>query len=271
MNKIFTKNLLFLAIFIVFGFGSALAQTITIGTVDPGPYGQGSTIAVPFAVSGGSCIGKTNSFSLYLSDAGGGFGAPKLIGTITDFYATFINGIIPNGTPAGAGYKVMVQSTLPAVTSTISAAFAINGSGGVIAGVNSSTISPNFPEVFGACNGKDGTSYAFVNASSPGATVTATFFNELSQASEGTQAISPSANFIAKASSYTVYVKATVGGAVGTKGYILINNSVFNSFGATGSTTSCLGSGTGLSYNVDITSSNGIQNNQDALDKLILV
>ena len=126
MNKIFTKSLFFSAFFIAFAFGHSFAQTITIGAVDPGPYGQGSTIAVPFAVSGGSCISKTNTFNLYLSDAGGGFGAPVLIGTITDFYATFINGIIPAGTPAGGGYKVLVKSTQPAITSTASAAFTIN-------------------------------------------------------------------------------------------------------------------------------------------------
>jgi len=261
MKKIFTKGLFLLATFTVFVCGHALAQTITIGNVDPGPYAPGSTITAPIKVTG-TCVTPTTVYNLYLSNAAGSFAAQKLIGTYSDFYATFVNGVIPAGTPAGNGYELKVVSTNPAVTSTISAAFSINASGGVTAAVSSQLINPTYPEVFGTCSGTNGTSYNFVDQSTIGSTVTATFFNELTQASEGTLTpTAPGVNFVAKAAQYTITVKAVNNGVVGTKSYFLINNAVNTSFGVTGSNTICLTGGGTLSYNVDISSPSGIQNN----------
>src|SRR5665213_1970639 len=214
MNKTFTKRLFFFAIFIVFAFGHAFAQTITVGNVDPGPYAPGSTISAPVSVTG-TCVNTTTTYNLYLSDATGSFSAQKLIGTFANFYTTFVNGIIPAGTLAGNGYEVKVVSVNPAVTSTISAPFSINAGTGVVASLSSQLIKPAYPEVFGTCSGVANTAYSFVDKSTAGSTVTASFFNELTQASAGS--ITPNASgvsFTAAAAQYTITVKAVNGGIV---------------------------------------------------------
>src|ERR1700741_3724186 len=101
MFRIFTRYIPFLALFILFTVKGAFAQTITIGAVNPGPYTPGSSIAVPITISDASnCIQQNNTYNLYLSDATGNFIAGgTLIGTYTGFYASFINGVIPNATP----------------------------------------------------------------------------------------------------------------------------------------------------------------------------
>jgi PKD repeat protein len=264
MNINLSKKLFFLIIFNLLTL-VVTAQTISIGSVDAGPYGQGSTISVPIKVDVTSgCLSTTNAYRLYLSDANGNFGAQKEIGSISGFYATFINGTIPAGTPAGSSYKVRVISTAPVVTSTTSTAFAINNTTGVVAGVSSQIINPQYSEVFGTCNGKANgtTAYTFLNESSSGASATVTFFNDLAQTAEGgTAMLSPSTLFNAKAANYTVTVKAVSNGIIGTKSFLLLNNVVNTSFGVTGSTTICLANGGALTFNVDITSATGIQNN----------
>jgi PKD repeat protein len=266
MNISYAKKLFFLVIFIL-PVLFARAQTITVGNVDAGPYGSGSTISIPIRLSNGSgCFAMNNVFDLYLSDANGNFGAQKKIGSISGFYATFVNGIIPAGTPAGTGYKLQVVSTAPVVTSSTSAAFTINNSAGVVAAVSSQIINPQYPEVFGTCNGTPNTTtkYTFLNQSTSGASVTATFFNDLAQTAEGgTVPVSPSAILNANAANYTVTVKAVNGGIVGTKSYLLMNNVANSGLGATGITSVCLSNGSGdLTFNADITSpQTGLQNN----------
>jgi PKD repeat protein len=258
MKKLLIKSLFFLTIFTALWPGKLLAQTITVGNVDPGPYAPGSSISVPISVTG-NCV---TTYSLYLSDASGSFANKVSIGTFSSFYATFVNGVIPAGTPVGSGYIVEVISANPSLTSSNSAAFTINAGMGVTAAVSSQLINPTYPEIFGTCIGVNNASYSFINKSTPGSTVTASFFNEQTQTTEGsftpTTAGTP---FTAKASQYTITVKAVNGGVVGTKSYLLINNSVNNSFGVTGSNTVCLSAGGILSYNVDITSASGVQNN----------
>ena len=227
MSISYAKKLFFLVIFIL-PVLFARAQTINVGSIDAGPYGSGSSISIPIKLSNGSgCFAMNNVFDLYLSDANGNFGAQKKIGTISGFYATFVNGIIPAGTPAGTGYKLQVISTAPVITSGTSSAFTINNSAGVLAAVSSQIINPQYPEVFGTCNGTPNTTtkYTFLNQSTSGASVTATFFNDLAQTAEGgTVSVSPSAILNANAANYTVTVKAVNGGIVGTKSYLLMNN-----------------------------------------------
>ena len=264
MNIEYAKKVFFLVIFNLFTLFAA-AQTISIGNVDAGPYGQGSTISVPIKVNTASgCLSTANVYNLYLSDAGGNFNTQRKIGSISGFYATFVNGIIPTGTPAGNGYKVRVISANPVVTSASSLTFTISGSAGVVAAVSSQIINPQYPEVFGTCNGKANgtTAYTFLNESASGASVTATFYNDLKQIAEGgSAALSPSAIFNAAAANYTVTVKAVQNGITGTRSYLLLNNIVNTSFGVTGSTAICLANGGDLTFNVDITSPTGIQNN----------
>jgi len=259
MDNTFTKKLFFLAIFTLFIITGVFAQTITVGTVDPGPYGQGSSIAVPINVNtSGGCVNSGNTYNVYLSDASGNFTPGTLIGSYTGVYATFVNGVIPNGTPAGAGYKVEVKSTNPAVTSTVSAAFSISGNPGVTASLTTSeTVSAG---VFGRCVGSTA-AYSFT--SSAGGTVTASFFNESTQAYESSNVSIPG-NFTPATTNYTVTGKSVNGsGTVGTFDYQLVNNVVVNPFSPFGTPFVCIpAGGTGdLQFIMPITGPGGIINN----------
>ncbi len=243
MDKIATKRLFLLAIFALFTFTRVFAQTITVGTIDPGPFGQGSTISVPITINdAGGCISQSNTFNLYLSDASGNFSPGTIIGSYTGFYTPFIDGIIPAGTPAGAGYKVMVKATAPAVSSSASAAFTVNSLPGVVASVTSSDILGS--DVFGKCIGAPGANFLISNTSAAGTTVTASFFNEQTQTFEGQDIPIPTSgyNFIAaNTTNYTIIVKSVdANGTVGTHDYQLINNLIRSNLGNTGNGFVCL-------------------------------
>lgn len=261
MNKFYIRLLLLLSLSLLF-CDKIFAQTITIRTLDPGPYGQGSTIGVPINIgSSGGCIQQGNTFNLYLSDANGSFTNQKLIGSFTGFYASYVNGVIPNGTPAGTGYRVRVATTSPATTGASSVPFTISASAGVQASVSGPVINTNYPDFFGNCFGKEGGQYDIVNNVS-GATVTANFYNELSQTDEGTYTLNPDQNFSAHTSNYTIFVKTTNNGIVGTKAYTLLNNINNINFGSTSSGPVCLyNNSVALTYNVDVLTSSGIQKN----------
>ncbi|MFI5157607.1 MAG: PKD domain-containing protein [Sphingobacteriales bacterium] len=266
MNKIFIKSV-FLVIPLLFAFTSLIAQTITIGSIDTGPYGSGSTIAVPFTVNDASgCITQNNIYSLYLCDASGNPipGAP--VDTIKNFYGTAFNFTVPVGTPAGT-YTFIVKSSSPAVSSSASSPFTISATaGGTAAATCPSTqiADPTYPTVYGTCSGSNGMQYTFTNASSSGSTVTATFFNEFTQTIEASNvSLNPNYTFTANAANYIVTVKSvSASGIVSTYSYQLVNNVVNSNFGSTGNSTACLVSGFAqLTYTIDITSANGIQHN----------
>ncbi|MBS1523054.1 MAG: gliding motility-associated C-terminal domain-containing protein [Bacteroidetes bacterium] len=261
MDRTFTKHLFFLAI-LLFTITGAFAQTITVGTVDPGPYGQGSSIAVPINVNtSGGCVNSGNTYNLYLSDASGNFSPGTLIGSYTGVYGTYVNGVIPNGTPAGAGYKVEVKSTNPSVTSSVSSAFTISSNPGVTASLTESeTVSAG---VFGRCVGST-SPYTFTSSS--GGTVTASFFNEGSQSYEASNVSVPAGGyaFTPNTANYTVTGKSVdASGTVGTYDYQLVNNVVVNPFSPFGTPFVCMpagGSGD-LQFIMPITGPGGIINN----------
>jgi PKD repeat protein len=262
MDKIFTKSLISVLLFYLLTINAAFSQTVALRSFISGTYGQGSTISVPFRITG--CFGSTNQFRLYLSDPTGNFTAKTLIGTYTGFYASFVNGVIPTGTPAGALYKVRVETTTPIITTIAeSAVFTISPLPGTVAATTSASVnSVTYPDVFGECLGSSGQSYPFINKSTANAVpvaATANFYNELTQADEGTFVLNK--NFAANAANYTVTVSADNAGIIGTRSYLLMNNVINNSFGASGSTTVCLSGANSLTYNVDVSSPNGIQNN----------
>ncbi|MFI5163099.1 MAG: PKD-like domain-containing protein [Sphingobacteriales bacterium] len=264
MGKSLAGRLFFAVIFFLFTIPAAFAQTITIGAVDPGPYGQGSTIAVPITINdASSCTPPGTKYTLLLSNAAGAFAPGTTIGTYNEFYTTFVNGKIPN-VIAGTGYKVEVKSST-GVTSSISNAFTINATPGVIAGVTSQIMSTTYPEIFGQCSGAPNSPFAFGYASTTGAATTATFYNELTKTTEQSNATIPatgSYTFTANTGNYTVSVKATMGGIVGTYDYQLVNNVINTNIGSTGSLTVCLNNNQApLTINVDISSATGIQFN----------
>jgi len=253
MGKTFTKGLFFLLLPLLVITAAASAQTITVGTIDPGPYGQGSSITLPFHIDNTSgCIALGNTFKLVLSNATGSFAAPTVLSTKTGFYETFLNGVIPTTALPGTGYRLRIESTSAGI-SLPSNPFTISAVGGITAGVSSQTISNSNPEVFGVCAAdidNPPPPYDFSNTSTAGSVVTAVFFNEFSQAASAPKPIPTS--FTADLTNYTVIVRAEKGSIIGTKSYTLINNTLYYAFGGTVSTTVCLGSQTPLTYTLPL-------------------
>ncbi|MCC8407932.1 PKD domain-containing protein [Mucilaginibacter sp. UR6-1] len=261
MDKLFTRVLLLLTI-IIGSANTALAQTITLRPVDPGPYGQGSSIGVSFKIdyTGGYFTRTGNTFRLQLSDANGNFGSAVEIGSYTGFYNTYINGVIPSGTPAGSSYRIRIIANSPAVTSTLSNTFSIVGSQGNTPGINSSAYLQNTPDVWGLCEGINNRTFTFTNSNSS-ATVTAKMYNEGNNTALPDLNFSPGASFTASTTNYTIIARAEVGGVIGTKAYPLINNRVFTNLGTSGSNIVCKNDNTELPFFIDYESSAGIQNN----------
>ena len=241
-----------------------LAQTIATGPVDAGPYGKGSTIAVPLTIedSQGKLL-SDNVFKLYLSDATGSFAAEKEIGSYKGFYSTFVNGLIPANTAPG-NYKVRIKSSKPAVVSAPSNEFKIENSAGIVAGIDAptQTISTN-PKTFGNCtSGRPNLRFNFNNASTAGAVVTATFTNGFNEADVKKLTFNGATTeqFTAAVTHYTIFVKAESNGIIGTQAYFLINNTQNTPFSTFGSNTVCLPLGV-LEYGVEINGASGIHSN----------
>ena len=267
MQQQLTKFLILICAFAAFAIPSAFAQTITIGTIDPGPYGPGSTIAVPFHIDdSGGCVALTNTFNLYISDASGSFASSTTpVAYVNAFYATFINYTVPSTFAPAGNYKFMIKATSPAVSSAASAAVPIGTIPGVAAGTTSSAINANYPEVFGQCNGPS-PSYTFTNSSGITATaVSVSLFNESTQLVEAANKNITvfGYTFNAATTNYTVTARAVnAAGIVGTYAYQLINNQVSTNVGFTGNPSVCITGGYApLTYNIDYTSATGIQNN----------
>lgn len=255
------KWLSFVLFFGAFLFTSNVFAQVTIGTVDPGPFTPGSTIAVPFKVPT-SCISQGNQFQLYLSDQNGNFGAETLIGTYAGFYSTYINGLLPAGLTPGTGYRVRVKTTTPATVSVASNAFEVKAGPAVEAKLTSNYLNATNKETFGTCTSKPNNNFLISNESTANSSVTATITDE---GSGGGTTVLPFPTdiqtFTAQQSHYTIYTKAVMpDGTVATKAYLLINNKTITAFANTGNTVVCLPLGA-LTFNVDVTSGAGIQNN----------
>jgi hypothetical protein len=86
---------------------------LTTGTISPLQYyvsaTAGSSISVPYTLTG--TMNGSNQVIAELSDAGGSFANPVVLGTISATSSGTINGTIPAGTPAGNGYRIRVRST----------------------------------------------------------------------------------------------------------------------------------------------------------------
>jgi hypothetical protein len=99
---------------------TAATNAITTGTITGSPFCVtptiGSNVSVPFTIFGTYNTG--NIFQAYLSDAAGSFASETLIGSDTAVVAGTINAKIPANTPSGAGYRIRVKSTDPALTAS---------------------------------------------------------------------------------------------------------------------------------------------------------
>ncbi|WP_207534043.1 PKD domain-containing protein [Desertivirga arenae] len=261
MIKRFTLFLILTCAFL----SRSIAQNITIGTIEPGPYGKGSTISVPLLINDPSGeLLPNNDFKLYLSDGNGSFANEQLIGSYNSHYTTFVNGLLPTGLQAGT-YKVRIKSTAPVTVSEASGPFMVSNSNGIQASVDAptQTLSTN-PKTFGSCaSGRSNTRFNFTNSSTSGARVTATATNgfvstDVKQLSfEGVSTV----QLIADVTYYTLTVKAELNGVISTYSYFIVNTTQNTPFSTFGSNTVCLPNGS-LKYGVESTSSSsGIQSN----------
>jgi len=268
MVRLFTRFVLriLLVFCCVLAGDKALSQTIAIRGVDAGPYGLGSSIAATITVDEtAGRMALTNKYDLYISDANGNFTTQRLLGSYTGFFTGFVNGVLPNNLPVGAGYRVRVQSTAPVIVSAPSAPFAVTAETGVKAVAASPNTSSASTEVFGTCVGEVGNKFSLTSTLSSTHAVTASLFNEMSRQNEGSTIIinpigqTPSL----AAASYTVIVKAVNNnGIIGTKAYLLINNKVLINFGSENSGAKCLQDGQAeVNFNVDITTTRSIEAN----------
>lgn len=254
MRKIPT---VFFALFLsIISFHSS-AQ-LTLGMVDGGPYTPGSSISATFNIGESSCIKIGNTFSLVLVNAAGN---ETPLGSYNGFYTTFVNGIIPAGTPVGTGYQIRIKSSNPALTTDLSAPFEIKAGALVKASLNAvaSIISQN-PRTFGSCNATDNTKYNFTNESTTDQ-VTATIHNELNPGAPITLNYPAPNNvntFTAGLAHYTIFVKAkSPDGNIGTQAYLLINNLAVTAFRTTSGNTVCYPVGS-FAYGVDVSKTDGI-------------
>ena len=129
MKKILSTVLLFIFTIICF------SQSIDLVRFDDSQtYNPGSGVSLHINPTGVFVLDDTsnlsaasnNAFYLELSDSGGGFTSPTLLGTVNDFYTPLMNGVIPTGTASG-NYKLRVRSTQP-VTTVETALFTIDNS-----------------------------------------------------------------------------------------------------------------------------------------------
>ncbi len=95
-------------------------NTITTSTIAPTSYCQGAQLSVPYTVTGVYNAG--NIFTAELSDAGGSFAAPTVIGTLSATTSGSITCTIPALTPVGNGYRVRVMSSDPVTTGSANTA-----------------------------------------------------------------------------------------------------------------------------------------------------
>lgn len=92
--------------------------TVNTGTIAPATYCLDTEIAVPFTVTGTITAG--NVYTAQLSNSSGSFASPTAVGTLSSNSTgtLYIYAMIPNGTPAGSGYRIRVDASSPATIGT---------------------------------------------------------------------------------------------------------------------------------------------------------
>lgn len=241
------------------------AQSITIDNslLDAGPYGRGSTIAVPITVSG--CFNIGNTFTVYLSNSTGSFATETAIGNYGTFFTTFVNATIPNGQAAGAGYRVRVKSSSPAITSAASNAFQINAvTAGLVATaepvLSSRILSTQI--AYGWCsNVQQQTGFQMSNTATSGSVATATIKDEVNGFTQTALAYDGSNQLSVNLERhyYTYINKAVKSGLVSTKAYFIINSPNKLGLSTDGEQQGCLPDT--LTFQMGIDTTSGIGNN----------
>lgn len=87
------------------------SDPINTGTILPASFCSGSSINVPYTISGTFNIG--NVFTAQLSDASGSFDSPVSIGSLVSTSQGTIPATIPSSALSGTGYRIRVVSSNP--------------------------------------------------------------------------------------------------------------------------------------------------------------
>ena len=87
--------------------------TLTTGVVSGSPFCVGTTVSIPYSITGTFNAG--NIFTAQLSNSSGSFASPVDIGTLTSTASGTISGTIPISTPSGSSYRIRVISNNPSV------------------------------------------------------------------------------------------------------------------------------------------------------------
>ena len=93
-----------------------ISPTISTSAISGSPFSTGSTVSVPFTITGSFAAG--NIFTAQLSNSSGSFATPVNIGTLTSTASGTISATIPTNTPSGNGYRIRVISSNPVITGT---------------------------------------------------------------------------------------------------------------------------------------------------------
>jgi hypothetical protein len=111
----FLRGLNVLCFFVVlYGLFPAVisAATITTGTISGNSFCAGTSVPVPFSITG--VYNSDNIFSAQLSDATGSFTFPITIWNLPGINSATIFAVIPANTPAGTKYRIRVVGSSPA-------------------------------------------------------------------------------------------------------------------------------------------------------------
>ncbi|WP_040300184.1 PKD domain-containing protein [Arcticibacter svalbardensis] len=209
-----------------------MAQTITIGVVPTGPYGVGSDITVPITLEGS--FKKDCKFELYLSDVSGSFVNPTLIGVFDSHFTTFVNGVIPAGTPAGTGYllQIRVIESDSQVFVTCDHTITINDAIGPNIKVSPSDnqiLVPNQIWGYNPSKIKDDNHINLVNETVGDAVVTGTLINDYEPSKEPSNIVfNAYNNYIIhlEIGYYTVVFNAIDKGIISSKSYVILNSTL---------------------------------------------
>jgi len=258
---------------IIFLFSCVFSYAqITIGTVNPGPYGRGSSVAIPFQINADSWCGTPqNKFELWISRSGFTNNDSLRIGTYNSTWARFINGLIPANYSTFGSHSFKVKATSPYTETIASGTISIVDAVGPSAQVNlspgqQSTLTLVTDTAYGSCGESRSLALNFNKATNNTATLVGTVFNEsrntVSQSNLTFSAQSFTSVNLAN-DYYTLLVTSTnADGNVSTRGYLLTNTKTNLNIGVTGSLQGCKPEL--LPIQIAVTGTSGIETNHPA-------
>ncbi|TKC07595.1 PKD domain-containing protein [Pedobacter frigoris] len=246
---------------------------LSFGTIDPGPYGRGSSIAVPINVPSNACYAASNVFELWISDASQNFSPGRKIGEISGTFSTYINGTLPGDLTTG-NYKLRIITTSPLSSTDYPGTIPVVNATGPFVGTAPSNpaqvLSPQ--KTFGWCGSAvgDNKSIIFTDDTNPPVVQKLSIKDEKTGTVQEFSSANQMYPITGLAQSYytvTVTGETTNAGITvkSTKSYLLLNVLSKVSIQSYGSPFGCIdpiaGTGADISYAIDITGANGIQNN----------